>query len=161
MISLPSYSRLCLLVSILFFTGCAQLNGPAQQQGEKSDGAKVEKLLAEAIAAEARDTALAEQLYQQMISAGAKAPRSLNHYAVYLRKQFRFDEAEAAYRQALKNSPNHADTHYNLAILHELYQGDFVRAKKQYELYLSKATEPDPRVAGWIKDLGRRIEGGS
>lgn len=162
MMMLPKNAlRYLFLLVILHSAGCAQLTGLKQEPSVVSDSAKVEKLLSQAIAAESDDANLAEQLYQQMMMAGAKAPRSLNRYAVYLRKQYRFGEAEATYQQALKNAPADADTHYNLAILHELYQGDFVKAKRHYELYLSKSSEPDPRVKGWIKDLDRRIAGGA
>lgn len=153
------FKLLNLLLLLVFLSGCGSLGGSSDGGSAAiADNSKVNALLSKAIRAEAKgEIEQAKNLYQQMIEAGAKSTKSLNHYAVFLRKQFEIDQAEAIYLKALKHSPRHANTHYNIAILYELYRGDFVKAKKHFELFQLNSSEPDKKVKAWIADLNRRI----
>ena len=105
-----------------------------------------------------QDIATADEAFKAMLLAGARSPVALNRYAVFLREQWRMEEAEAMYLQALKTSPNNAMTHWNLAIFYELYRGDYKQALLHYQAYQQYATSPDKRVIHWISDLNRRLE---
>jgi len=160
-VSRYAIKRVLLVCFLLFLSGCTLLStGPDEKSsGQRiTDSSTVNGLLNKAIRAEdSGDTEQADSFYQQMMSEGAKSTRSLNRYAVFLRKQFEIDKAETIYLKALAYSPNDANTHYNLAILYELYKGDFAKAKKHFELFQSNSAEPDKKVKAWIADLQRRI----
>ena len=141
--------------------GLTERVGNPVQQTTVDDSRTVKKLLNEALAAVAgQDYQQADKAFTDMLAAGARSPASLNHYAIYLREQWRIDEAEQVYQQALKYSPIDAMTHWNIAILYELYKGDYKQAVAHYQQYQQYASEPDKRVAAWIGDLQRRIAAG-
>ena len=106
------------------------------------------------------DLEAADRLFGEMLAKGARSTKSLNHYAVFLREQWRIDEAEAMYQRALATSPKDAATHWNIGILYELYRGDYAQALEHYQRYQQYAQEPDRRVAAWVADLQRRIAAG-
>lgn len=104
------------------------------------------------------DSSAAENAFKTMLLEGVKSPTALNHYAIFLREQWRMEEAEDIYLRALKYSPNNAMTHWNLAIFYELYRGDYKQALVHYQAYQQFAESPDKRVVYWISDLTRRLE---
>ena len=156
-----------LLISIsLLGTGCSVL--PSSNSVEVNsdqlvdepirDNRSARAELANALAAlEQGNPALADIAFQLMMEQGAKSPEALNHYAIFLREQWRVDEAEAIYKTALMHSPNNAMTHWNIGILYEMYRGDYSQALAHYQAYQQRAAAPDKRVAGWIIDLNRRL----
>lgn len=101
---------------------------------------------------------LAEDYFKQSIKANANNLEAYNWLALVKREQGEFKAAEQLYRQALAIWPDHAASHYNLGILCELYFGDLQRAHQHYMSYQKLQTEPNRRVAGWLKDLQRRIQ---
>lgn len=160
-----------LLVSILMLTSaCSSLSSlsslPQLSIGGSDDAEQLVKdnrsvktaLQAAMAAVDVGDNASAAQHFEQMMEQGAQSPASLNHYAIFLREQWRIDEAEQVYQQALKHSPADAMTHWNLAILYELYKGDNQQALAHFSRYKELAAEPDKRVNIWITDLSRRVE---
>ena len=150
---------LCLLL-IVTLTSCAGFSGLSGQGGASGpvDSTAVTGLLKKAQSSE-QDGKVEEarKFYEEMMAAGARSASALNHYAVFLRKQLDIDLAEQVYQQALQGSPRDAATHYNLAILYELYRGDFKLAKKHYQSYQKYSEAADPLVKGWIADLDRRL----
>lgn len=154
---------------VLMLSGCSimpdiAISGGAGT-GEKSavvkisDSRSVKNILAKALAAvEQSDIENADLEFQLMMEQGAKSPDSLNHYAIFLREQWRLDEAEKVYKQALKNSPKDPMTHWNIAVLYELYRGDYQQALEHFKAYQQSAPEADKRVAIWVGDLTRRLE---
>lgn len=100
----------------------------------------------------------ANQAFESMMQLGAKSPDSLNHYGIFLREQWRVEEARAIYIKALKHSPANAMTHWNLAVLYELYMGKLDKAVGHYKKYAEYADNPDKRIKGWVIDLERRIK---
>lgn len=153
--------RFIFVFLFLYSVGCAQLNilDSSSSATIVSDSSKVKSLMEKAGRAEqVDDIDQAKAYYEEMMAAGARSSIALNRYAVFLRKQFALDEAEAVYKKALKISPEDAVTHYNIGILYELYRGDFERAKTHYEAFQSHSTTADPKVKTWIVDLERRIK---
>lgn len=75
-----------------------------------------------------------------------------------LRKQGRFDEAEANYQRALLIWPHHIESHRNLGVLYDLYMGRFEDALYHYKFVAKlQQPEPDKEIRGWIIDLERRM----
>ena len=99
----------------------------------------------------------AEDYFLQSISANGNNLNAYNWLALIKREQGDFQEADKLYQQALGIWPDHADSHYNLAILCELYLGDLQRARQHFMAYQKLQPQEDKQVAGWIKDLQRRI----
>ncbi|MFQ6005413.1 MAG: tetratricopeptide repeat protein [Woeseia sp.] len=83
-------------------------------------------------------------------------PAALNQLGVFLRRQGKFVEAEAAYLKAVTASPDYALAHYNLGILNELYFQRLDAALQHFERYQGIEGE-DMQVAKWIVDLKRRL----
>ena len=99
----------------------------------------------------------AEPWFQRAIAANERNLNAYNQYAIYLRQQGRFDDAETQYQRALTVWPAHPESHLNLGILYDLYRGEWDKALTHYQRYQALQTEPDRRVAGWIIDLERRL----
>ncbi len=168
-------SRMAACALALVLTACSAVPGIGTPAGSAPDtGAGIEnlrtdydgireardvrQLLEVALAAStAGDIDAADDAFAQMMALQPRSPLTLNHYAIYLREQWRIDEAEAVYREALKLVDNDWLTHWNIAVLYELYRGDLPQAKKHFEAYRKAAAEPDPRVDRWLVDLDRRI----
>ena len=100
---------------------------------------------------------LAEQAYTRAIAANATNVQAYNLFAVFLREQGRFGEAETIYRKALSIWPDHPDSHKNLAILYDLYMGRLSDAAEHYHRYLELTGDSDQQVQGWLIDLERRL----
>ena len=86
-----------------------------------------------------------------------------NLQGVLAREANDVDAAEAAYRQALNADGSYAPAWLNLGILLEIWRGQLDGALRAYQKYqeLSPAESVDPRVAGWIADLQRRLDRGA
>lgn len=83
-------------------------------------------------------------------------PAALNQLGMLLRRQGKFQEAEAAYMKAVTASPDYALAHYNLGVLNDLYLRRLDAALVHYERYQELVGE-DEQVTRWIADLKRRI----
>ncbi|MBT8138864.1 MAG: tetratricopeptide repeat protein [Gammaproteobacteria bacterium] len=157
-----SCKRACLAISVLVLVACASTPAGNKVGADKviNESFAVKNSLAQALAAiDKGDYETAASAFQQMIKKGARSPDSLNHYAIYLREQWKIDEAEKVYLQALVLAPNSAMTNYNLGILYELYMGKQDLALKHYRRYQKALEEPDKKVAAWIKALEREQGG--
>lgn len=86
-----------------------------------------------------------------------------NLQGVLAREVNDIDAAENAYRQALTVNSSYAPAWLNLGILLEIWRGQLAAALDAYEKYVefSPESERDPRVAGWIADLQRRLDRGA
>lgn len=86
----------------------------------------------------------------------ADTGNALVQKGIEARRAGRFEEAKAAYEQAIAASPTAAAPVLNLAILHDLYLGDAPKALELYERYLTLAQPPDAAVAKWVSELKSR-----
>lgn len=102
----------------------------------------------------------AEKFFNQALAANALNNDAYIQFALFLRDQGRFAEAEAQYRKALEVWPHNAAAHRNLGILYDLYMGKFDEALKHYEMVLRLSRGPNKEVEGWIIDLKRRMAAG-
>ncbi len=98
----------------------------------------------------------AETHFQAAIEVNARNLSAYNQYAIFLREQGRFDDAERAYRSALDVWPDHAETHRNIGVLYDLYRGEHDKALQHYHRYQELTGNTDRTVAGWIVLLERQ-----
>lgn len=65
----------------------------------------------------------------------------------------RYKDAEQLYSAALKLDPKSASTHYNLALLYDVYYQDIAQAISHYESYLSLSNQKDEETEAWTDEL--------
>lgn len=80
-----------------------------------------------------------------------------NQYAIFLREQGDFEQAQAIYLDALVVWEDYPDTHKNLGVLYDLYLGNKEAALQHYVTYQELTGGSDREVAGWIVDLQRQL----
>ena len=65
----------------------------------------------------------------------------------------RYKDAEQLYIAALKLDSKNANTHYNLALLYDVYYQDIEQAISHYESYLSLSNQKDEETEAWKDEL--------
>jgi len=103
------------------------------------------------------DLAAAEKSLKTAAERAPQNAKVFNQLGILYRHLGRLQEADAAYQEALRIDPDYALAHLNLGVLCDLYLGQPQRALDEYERYLSLTSEPQPQVAGWVKELRARL----
>jgi Flp pilus assembly protein TadD len=103
------------------------------------------------------DLAAAEKSLKTAAQRSPQNAKVFNQLGILYRRLGRLQEADAAYQEALQLDPDYALAHLNLGVLCDLYLGQPQRALGEYERYLSLTSEPQPQVAGWVKELKARL----
>lgn len=69
----------------------------------------------------------------------------------------RYKEAEQLYLAALKLDSKNASTHYNLALLYDIYYQDIAKAIPHYESYLALSSQKDEDTEAWTDELKQTL----
>jgi tetratricopeptide (TPR) repeat protein len=96
-----------------------------------------------------------EQVLKAATNRNGASAAAWNELGVTLRLRGEFQQAAAAYEQAIAADSNFAPAHRNLGVVLDLYLGDPARALAELERYQELSGEEKP-VSVWIAELRQR-----
>lgn len=103
------------------------------------------------------DGAAAEHAFKRALEADAGQAEAWNQLGILYRRSGRLGDAHTSYNAGLKQAPNHADLHWNLAVLHDKYLPDPALALAHYERYQQLTNSDDVQLQQWITQLREQL----
>lgn len=103
------------------------------------------------------DEALARSSLQRAVALDPSLVEAQLRLGVLHRRAGNFEKAEAAYKAALEQAPDHRNAHLNLGILYDVYLQRPQQALEHYQRFQELSDQPDKEVATWIADLKQRL----
>ena len=95
----------------------------------------------------------AEVAFEQALEANSRNAEAWNQLGILYRRSNRLEKARAAYTKGLEHAPDHADLHWNLALLHDVHLPDPALALQHFERYRELTGTDDPQLQQWIARL--------
>ncbi|UJF21184.1 tetratricopeptide repeat protein [Shewanella sp. OMA3-2] len=117
-------------------------------------GAYVNKALS---ALQQDNIAAANSLLDKAILVNADNPYAHQIKASLLRTQGQYEQAEQHYRSALAIWPQYPEAQVNLAILLELYRGQYLEARQYYLAYLANQSD-NQQVKRWLAGVEIKMQ---
>lgn len=97
----------------------------------------------------------AEQALEKTIALNGKTAPLYSRLAMVYKKRGKIDDSLEMYRKALEIAPDHENTHYNIAILYDIYLQDIAKAIEHLESYIELGGQGDKGAKIWFKQLKR------
>jgi tetratricopeptide (TPR) repeat protein len=104
-----------------------------------------------------KNYAQAQSFFQQAQAINKHNPDAYTQYAIMLREQGKFAEAEAQYQKALSQWPHNFQAHRDLGVLYDLYLVQPEKALQHFLMCDQLSVEPNKEIKGWIIELNRRL----
>lgn len=104
-----------------------------------------------------KNYAQAQTAFEQAQGINKYNPDAYTQYAIMLREQGKFTEAEAQYLKALAVWPHNYQAHRDLGVLYDLYLVQPEKALQHFTLCDQLSAEPNKEIKGWIIELNRRL----
>ncbi|HMY37716.1 MAG TPA: tetratricopeptide repeat protein [Marinagarivorans sp.] len=104
-----------------------------------------------------KNYAQAQTAFEQAQGINKYNPDAYTQYAIMLREQGKFTEAEAQYLKALAVWPHNVQAHRDLGVLYDLYLVQPEKALQHFTLCDQLSAEPNKEIKGWIIELNRRL----
>lgn len=103
------------------------------------------------------DSDAAETAFRQALATDDHNAEAWNQLGMLQRRSGRLEEARASYNAGLQQGPDHANLHWNLAILHDRHLPDPALALAHYDRYQQLTKDDDPQLAIWIAKLRQQV----
>jgi tetratricopeptide (TPR) repeat protein len=104
-----------------------------------------------------KDLAAAKRALAHAQQLQATSAQLNNIRALISTEDGQYKDAEQLYLASLKLEPKNANTHYNLALLYDIYYQDLPQAVAHYESYLALSSQKDEETEAWTAELKQKL----
>ena len=103
------------------------------------------------------DSAAAESAFKRALDTDSGNAEAWNQLGMLYRRSGQLEKARSAYNNGLEHSPDHANLHWNLALLHDTHLPDPALALAHYERYQLLTKSDDQQLQQWITQLRQQL----